>query len=112
VCFRNIYILPGIPKLMATKFDLLADRFEGPALFVGWLEVRAAEAEICHDLEAIVAAHPDVVIGSYPRREDRGWQIRVTAQATSAQLADTALGALKTLLGDRVMHHEHAESTR
>ena len=112
VCFRNIYILPGIPKLMRSKFDLLAERFEGPALFVGWLEIQAAEAEIYHHLEAIVAEHPEVVIGSYPRREDRGWIIRVTAQARSSEDAEAALDALTALLSERIQHRKPPQSTR
>jgi molybdenum cofactor synthesis domain-containing protein len=110
--FHNIYILPGIPKLMAAKFEALAHRFVGRELFAGAVEVSGQEADICDALDAIVAAHPDAEIGSYPRREAEGWRIRLTVESLSEDTAERALAELESVLRDRVLAFEPHHTTR
>lgn len=112
ILFRNIYILPGIPKLMAAKFEALAHRFVGRELFAGAVEVSGQEADICDPLNAIVAAHPDAEIGSYPRRGDDGWLIRLTVESLSEESARLVLHELHTVLADRVVAFEAHHTTR
>ncbi len=112
ILFRNIYILPGIPKLMAAKFEALAHRFVGRELFAGAVEVSGQEADVCDPLNAIVAAHPNAEIGSYPRREAGGWLIRLTVESLSAETAQLALEELRTVLAHRVVAFEPHSPTR
>ncbi|MEZ4267954.1 MAG: molybdopterin-binding protein [Myxococcota bacterium] len=112
ILFRNIYILPGIPKLMAAKFEALAHRFVGRELFAGAVEVSGQEADICDPLNAIVAAYPDAEIGSYPRREAEGWVIRLTVESLSAETTRDALAELHAVLADRVLAFEPQQSTK
>lgn len=96
--FRNVHIFPGIPRLMASKFDAIAHTFGGAPMYAGALELSAAEWEICDALNAVVAAHEDVSIGSYPRREEGVWRVRITVDATSLDDAENALSALENAL--------------
>ncbi|MCB9788244.1 MAG: competence/damage-inducible protein A [Deltaproteobacteria bacterium] len=110
--FHNVYILPGIPKLMAAKFEALAHRFVGRELFAGAVEITGQEADICDALDAIVASHPDAEIGSYPRREQGGWMIRLTVESLSEETAARAVHALESVLADRVVRVEPQHTTR
>lgn len=111
VRYRNIYILPGIPKLMQARFDVFASRFAGPPTYHGALELRAFEAEICDRLDTVVAAMPQVEIGSYPRREDGVWYVRITVEGASPDDVEHALQSLAQSLGDRVLEVETVTPT-
>ena len=102
VRFKNIYIFPGIPKLMRSKFDAIASSFSGIPMFAGAIEVLAAEWEICEGLNQVVDTHPDVSIGSYPRRTEGRWRVRLTVDAPTEELATAALQALKGAVGERL----------
>lgn len=111
VRFRNVYVFPGIPQLLRAKFDTIQDRFTGSPLFAGTVEAQATEVEICTRLEAIVAAHPLVAIGSYPRRESDGWHVRVTVEALLQDDADAALADLRAALAPELTGFEPTRST-
>jgi len=111
VRYRNIYILPGIPKLMRARFDVFASSFAGPPSFFGALELQAFEAEICDRLNAVVAAAPEVEIGSYPRREEGVWFVRITAEGTCRDAVVEVLDQLGQSLGDRVLSVEGVAAT-
>lgn len=111
VLYRNIYILPGIPKLMQARFDVFASAFTGPPSYFGALELRAFEAEICDRLNKVVEAAPDVEIGSYPRREDGVWYVRITAEGTSRDAVEAALQRLAQSLADRLLDVESVAAT-
>jgi FAD synthetase len=100
--FRNIHIFPGIPRLMASKFDAIAHTFGGAPMYAGSLEIAAAEWEICDALDGVVQSHPHVSIGSYPRREQGSWRVRVTVDATGREDAEAAFSALERALSSHL----------
>ncbi|MGB0590359.1 MAG: competence/damage-inducible protein A [Myxococcota bacterium] len=111
VCFRNVYILPGIPKLMQARFNVFASTFAGPPLFYGALELQAFEAEICDVLNEVVASSPTVEIGSYPRREDGTWFVRLTMEGPVREDVEQTLRRLNDALGARVHSVEKVIAT-
>lgn len=111
VCFQNVYILPGIPKLMQARFDVFASSFAGPPIFYGALELQAFEAEICDLLNDVVIANPTVEIGSYPRRESGVWFVRLTMEGPVLEEVVRTLTHLHDALGDRVHRVEEVIAT-
>jgi molybdenum cofactor synthesis domain-containing protein len=111
VCFQNIYILPGIPKLMQARFDVFASSFAGPPIFYGAVEVQAFEAEICDLLNDVVASNPTVEIGSYPRREDGVWFVRLTMEGPVREEVAHTLIRLTDALGSRVRSIDEVAAT-
>ncbi len=111
----RIYILPGVPSLLRAKFEHLeAEDGELPQS-AGWhLEVVYTDLDESHlaaHLDAVVAAHAGVDVGSYPRWSRGGegrihMHVRVTLEgpqairegivAARAQLVDS-LGAAHVL---------------
>jgi molybdenum cofactor synthesis domain-containing protein len=99
----NVYIFPGVPALLARKFAAIEAAFVGTPLWLGELLAKADEAEICEALDAAVARHGDVAIGSYPQLNGKTWTLRLTAEAATAEAAAAALRDLAALLGERVL---------
>lgn len=103
VVFKNITIFPGIPRLLRMKFDRVAHRFGGLPSYWGHVDILAREVDIYERLNQVVAAHPDVEIGSYPRREEDGWRTRLTVECLDPDLASEALESLeRTFLKERI----------
>lgn len=111
VRFRNVTILPGIPKLMQLKFDAIAERFRGGPVWGGAVHVTAFEADLLPDLDRIVAAHPSVEIGSYPRKEDGVWRVRLTVDSVDRDLAEAALAELASTFAALVLQVEPLAAT-
>lgn len=93
----NMWLFPGVPPLMQALFDGLVSHFSGsPPLFSDALELTIEEAVICEALDAIVATHVAVEIGSYPRREAGVWQLRLTFESPDASATAAAVLAART----------------
>ena len=111
VCFGNVFILPGIPKYMRARFDVFSSAFAGPPLFHGALDAETFEAEICNPLNAIVAAHPNLEIGSYPRQEKGSWFVRITIEGSERDEVAKTLEEVALMLGDKVCHIDEVKDT-
>lgn len=112
VRFRNVYILPGIPRLMHAKFEALVPELGGEDLFAAALMVVANEADLCDVLQVTVDAHPAVEIGSYPQKIDGTWKVRLTLEGGSAAEVGEALRRLEADLAPVVERVEPPRSTR
>ena len=91
---RNVYVFPGVPRLLHRKFLAIRSVFEGKHYFSSALTVRSRETEICNELDDIVAQHPNVTIGSYPRMEDGTWVSRLTVDGFDQNEVEQARDAL------------------
>ena len=64
---ENVYVLPGVPKIMAAMFEGLRGKLRGGApVRSRTIVVQAPEGSIAARLGEIQAAHPELEIGSYP----------------------------------------------
>ena len=82
-----IYILPGIPALLRKKVETLEGLPDELPQTEGWTLVEVLtkldESRIAPLLDAIVANHPEVEIGSYPRWDpDPDGKLRVRVKLT------------------------------
>ncbi|WGF89079.1 competence/damage-inducible protein A [Marinivivus vitaminiproducens] len=63
----NVYVLPGVPRIMQAMLDGVVAKLEGgPRTLSRTVTVFTGEGEIAADLAAIQTDHPDLSIGSYP----------------------------------------------
>lgn len=101
---HNIWILPGVPELFRMKLAAIRSRLTGPIpFFTEELFCRVEETELKAELDAVVAGHPQVEVGSYPKWFDKRYKTRLTFDARSRELAVAAAEAARRLLGDRVL---------
>ena len=96
---RNVWMLPGIPDLFRVKLLTARAHLRGPAPFVTRsLFLRTEEPLLKPLLDQVVARHPGVEIGSYPKWFDPTYRTLITFDAREAALAAAALEDLRALV--------------
>ena len=81
------------------KLATLRSWVKGPRPFVTRaLVLNRDEVDLKASLDAVVAAHPLVSIGSYPALFNPRYRTRITFDATSEEAVQAALAALSALL--------------
>ncbi|HLV64427.1 MAG TPA: molybdopterin-binding protein [Polyangiaceae bacterium] len=89
---HNVFMLPGVPEIFRMKLDAVRAHVSGPRPFVSRAVFLALEeAEIKTPLDGVVAAHPEVEIGSYPKWFDPRYRTKITFDAHDASAVDAAL---------------------
>lgn len=106
VCYRNVYILPGVPALFARKFDSICERFRAAPFVVGRIYTTGDESEISTRLSAAVVAHPGVRFGSYPRFHETEFKIILTIEGKDPDAVRDAIDDLAGELGPLVVKTE------
>ncbi len=96
VVMRNVWILPGLPPVFERKLEILAECLpEGPRYFADEELVPRPEEELIPLLDRVVAAYPEVQIGSYPVAAGT----RITLDGDDGQAVANAAAALRKSLG-------------
>lgn len=98
---ENVYVFPGVPRLMQNKFEAIADRFAGETVCTARLYTDQRETEIATHLSDVQARHPTVDIGSYPRFGEGTYRVIVTLESRdepAMQLAEQQLRAILSLV--------------
>ena len=102
---RNVWILPGLPPVFERKLEILAERLpDGPPYFADEELVPRPEEQLIPLLDRIVAAHPEVQIGSYPVPTGT----RITLDGDDRDAVARAAAALRQALeaGPRLKRNE------
>jgi molybdopterin-biosynthesis enzyme MoeA-like protein len=99
---RNVFILPGVPRLMQRKFEDIASRFAGETVHTARLATARHETDIASLLTTTQASHATVSIGSYPRYDDVPFRVIVTIEGRDLAAVESARAALADGLPDPV----------
>jgi len=79
VVMHNVWVLPGVPRIFAKKMALIRDELGGGKPFVSLAVcTRLDECSLKPYLDQVVAAFPQVQVGSYPRWERDSYHTQVT----------------------------------
>jgi molybdopterin-biosynthesis enzyme MoeA-like protein len=96
---ENVWILPGVPEVFRMKLATLRAWVKGPTPFVSRaLVLTREEVDLKETLDAVVAAHPSVSIGSYPALFNPRYRTRITFDAKDPASVDAALADLRERL--------------
>jgi len=104
--YRNVYILPGVPSLFRRKFLAIRELFRSAPFHTARVYVMADEAAIAPDLDRVVAAHPAVAFGSYPRFDEPDYRVLLTVESQDPDAAGSATRDLAAALGTLVVRVE------
>ncbi len=103
----NIYILPGIPELFREKFLAIRKRFAVDPFHLRVVFLRLPESAIAAQLDATLAAFPDLMLGSYPKWSDSEYRVRVTLESKNEDYLARAFDhLLASLPADAVVRTE------
>jgi FAD synthetase len=106
ISYRNIYILPGVPVIFRRKFASIRERFRATPFTLRRVYCMADEGALAGHLDAVVAAHPTVSVGSYPRVEAQDYRVVITLECKDPACADLARDDLIQRLGTVVVRFE------
>jgi molybdopterin-biosynthesis enzyme MoeA-like protein len=110
---ENVFVLPGVPRIMQAMFSGMKHRFTGGKPMVSrTVTSHVPEGRAGGPLTELQARHPETEIGSYPfYRNDRPGA-NIVIRAEDPEKADAAahdvVDMLKELGGDPVMEEPDA----
>ena len=81
VVVRNIYILPGVPEIFRQKFDALRSGSARRRSTLLSVFVSIGEGTLADHLNALLAGHPDLLLGSYPEFSNPEYKVKVTLES-------------------------------
>lgn len=91
---KNVYVLPGVPEIFRMRLDAVRSHLQGPRPFVSRaVFLNLDEPELTPTLNAVVAAHPDVEIGSYPKWFDPKYKTKITFDGADDDAVTRAFSA-------------------
>ena len=99
IAFRNLWVLPGLPEAFLDKLDIVAHHLTPDAPILSRAVYTGLdEGTLKPHLDAVVAAFPDVDVGSYPTWSDPDHHVKLTFDGTDPVRLDEALRAFCALL--------------
>jgi molybdenum cofactor synthesis domain-containing protein len=90
----NVWVLPGVPRIMKQKFEALAPRIAGAAVRTARVYADDHEHDVAVFLDGVQRAHPAVAIGSYPRYGEATGRLIVTVEGAAAEAVHAAAHAI------------------
>ena len=96
----NVYVLPGIPEILQSKFLSLRDRFSADPFHLRIVYTRAGEGSIAEHLNDTLGKFPTLLLGSYPKIGDPEYSVKVTLESKDRDYVERALRHLLSLLPD------------
>jgi len=95
----NVFVLAGVPSVLAAMLDDLAPRLaRGAVMHVITLAAPVAEGDIAARLAAIQQDHARVAIGSYPYYRPEGYGVQLVARGSDKVAVEAAANAIEDLL--------------
>ena len=99
IVLQNVWLLPGIPEVFRMKLSHVRERLGGGKPFVSRaVYTKLDEAELKPLLDAVVAQHPDVDVGSYPKWSDPSYRTKLTFDGQEAEHVGLAVESFLALL--------------
>lgn len=93
----NVYVFPGVPELLAKKFEQIASLLKGTPIYTESLTTALLETQLAPWLVTLGEEHPAVKFGSYPSATE----VELVLESRDEAALQAALGDLRRLLGDR-----------
>jgi molybdenum cofactor synthesis domain-containing protein len=99
VVMNNVWVLPGIPEVFKMKLAVVRERLAGGAPFVSRaVYTKMDEGELKPLLDRVVAAFPEVEVGSYPKWAEPTYRTKLTFDGSDSGSVARAMKAFLELL--------------
>jgi len=95
----NVFVLPGVPSLVAGRIDRLCEQFAMPRAELATVYLGVDEWDFVPAIDAVVAAHPDLEIGSYPVFDGADHRLRLTFEGHERHRVESAVHAIAGYAG-------------
>jgi molybdenum cofactor synthesis domain-containing protein len=106
VLMRNVWVLPGVPEVFQMKLPHVRAELGGDTPFSSLaVYTRLDEGDLKPHLDRVVAAHPDVEVGSYPKWHDTEYRTKLTFDGLDPVRVQAARDAFVALLPEGALVH-------
>jgi molybdopterin-biosynthesis enzyme MoeA-like protein len=95
---ENVVMLPGVPEFCRFQFESFAPALVASPFKLACVYVRLGEGPIAPLLDRVVADHPAVEIGSYPRFDGADHRVKLTVESKDEARVIAARDALVAAL--------------
>ena len=103
---RNVWVLPGVPEVFQMKLPHVRSELAGGTPFSSLaVYTRLDEGDLKPHLDRIVAAHPTVEVGSYPKWHDSEYRTKLTFDGLDPAQVQAARDAFVALLPEGALVH-------
>lgn len=106
ISVEDVTILPGVPSLLREGFSRIRERFRVAPIFSRALYFSIGEGALAEHLDATVARHPAVSIGSYPRFDEADHRVKVTFDGRDEAEVRAAASFLRGLVPEQSIVRE------
>jgi len=100
VIVENVHIFPGIPELLQKKFHSIKERFRGVPFQLRRIYVTKRESDIADQLNELLVEFPELMLGSYPKIEEREYRVLLTLESRDGDYLTRAQESLLARLSD------------
>jgi molybdopterin-biosynthesis enzyme MoeA-like protein len=99
VLYRNVWLMPGIPEVFRMKIPVVREKIGASGAYVSRaVYTKMDEGDLKPLLDRVVAAYPDVDIGSYPKWRDPSYKTKLTFDGRDEARVHAARDAFVALL--------------
>jgi len=92
IVMKNVWMLPGVPEVFTMKLPLIRERFAGGQPFISQaVYTKMDEGHLKPLLDRVVAAHPGIEIGSYPKWFEETYTTKITFDGLEPALVMAAV---------------------
>jgi molybdenum cofactor synthesis domain-containing protein len=100
----NVFIFPGIPKILQERFHAIKERFRDAPYFLKVVYVRQGEGVIASLMNDLLLKYPQLLLGSYPVLDIPDYKVKVTLESKDSAYLDQALQSFLSSLPDGAVH--------
>lgn len=104
VKLRNIYIFPGIPKILHERFQVIKEDFRETPFRLKVVYVKEGEGVIASILNRLLADFPELLLGSYPVLDIAEYKVKVTLESKDQSYLNQAFEKLLATLPKGAVH--------
>jgi len=94
IVVENVYVFPGIPKLLQKKFLAIRERFTGVPFKLTRIYVRCYESDIADKLHDLLGEFPELMLGSYPKLDEPDFHVLLTLESRDGEYLQRAVDSL------------------
>jgi len=94
VVMKNVHVLPGVPELFRKKFEGFKEQFRDVPFYLASVFVNVGEGLLTEHLNAVLARHPELLLGSYPEFSNPEYKVKVTLESKDRGYMERALSDL------------------
>ena len=104
VMIRNVFIFPGIPRILQERFHAIKARFRDTPYLLKNVYVKYGEGIIAAILNDLLAKFPQLLLGSYPVLDLPDYKVKVTLESKDADYLSRALQTFVSSLPADAVH--------